>query len=446
MTRSLRALAHKNYLLIWIGSLLSNIGNWVQNVAEGWVVADQTRSAFLVEMISFSQFLPVIFLVIPAGIIADKYNRKKVLFGAQLAMCLIAIILAITSHLNLLTPYFLISMAFFEGAAWAVGGPTWHTVIPNLVPRKDLESAISLNSIQYNIARLIGPAIAGVVIAKYGVAWAFDINAISFIAVILAILMVQLKPRNEMPTQTDDVVNFSQAWGWIDTHKGAKRILITITLFAVFSAPIQGLMPIFATNVFLVPPQGLGALFACLGAGAVIGAFLLGTLPLNYPRHHLIPLTMLMLGITVAIYSSVNNFYVACTLMVFIGIFWLATMVACNTAMQLLVPDKMRGRVMSVLLMGHVGMLPIGHLSAGLLAEYLNPQITLGLASVGLIIYALFTLWHREPGIDGITYTPHKIRLKNFFSDVVLATPYRIHHKRLAAEKLASTTSSSDLV
>lgn len=443
MIRSLRALTHKNYLLIWIGSLLSNIGNWVQNVAEGWVVADQTRSAFLVELISFAQFLPVIFLVIPAGIIADRYNRKKVLLGAQLSMCFIALVLAISSHLNLMTPYFLISMAFFEGAAWAIGGPTWHTVIPNLVPRKDLESAISLNSIQYNLARLIGPAIAGFIIAKYGVAWAFDINALSFLAVILAIIFVQLKPRTDkhLPHET---ANFSQAWHWIDTHAGAKRILLTITIFAVCSAPIQGLMPIFATNVFNVSPKGLGTLLACLGGGAVLGAFLLGFLPQNYPRHHSIPLTMLFLGLLMATFSFIQNFSLACVFMFFMGIFWLATMVSCNTAMQLLVPDRMRGRVMSVLLMGHVGMLPIGHLAAGLTAEIISPQNTLTVASLGLILAGIFTFLKREPHVDGINYTPHKIRFSHFISDVVLATPYRAHVKKLSAEKL--TVTSSELV
>ncbi len=424
MNRSLRALGHRTYLIIWTGSLLSNVGNWMQNVAEGWIVANQTHSAFLVEMISFAQFIPVIFLVIPAGIIADRYNRKWVLLFAQGTMCVSAIVLAITAHNNALTPYFLISMTFIEGAAWSLGGPAWHTVIPLLVPRKDLESAISLNSIQYNLARLIGPAIAGVIIAHYGIPWAFDANVISFIAVIAAILFVPITPKEPVPLKKE-AVKFSSAWQWIERHKGAKRILFSISLFAVLSAPIQGLMPLFATDIYHVTAKGLGTLLACLGAGAVSGAYMLGSLPTNYPRHHLIPLSLVALGFFVLVYSQMRVFEMACFIMFFCGIFWLWTMVSCNTALQLLVPDRMRGRIMSVLLMAHVGMLPVGHLIAGLLAENINPRNTMVVASLGLMILGFYTLFKRVPEIDGVVYDPHKIRFSSFFSDAILASPYR---------------------
>ena len=152
MNKSIRALANRPYLFVWLGSLLSNIGNWMENVGQGWVVASQTHSPFLVELLSFAQFIPVIFLALPAGIIADRFNRKKILIIAQISMCLFAAGLAVLAHFGMATPERVILITFLEGAAWALNAPAWQSVIPHLVPRQDLESAIALNAIQYNLA------------------------------------------------------------------------------------------------------------------------------------------------------------------------------------------------------------------------------------------------------------------------------------------------------
>ena len=173
MIKSIRALSSRAYLFVWIGSLLSNIGNWMESVGQGWVIASQTHSPFYVELLSFAEFIPVIFLALPAGAIADRYNRKKVLILAQLAMCFFAAILAVLAHFHQATPERIIIITFLEGAAWALNAPAWQSIVPHLVPRSDLESAIALNSIQYNLARLIGPAVAGFVVYRWGVGLCF---------------------------------------------------------------------------------------------------------------------------------------------------------------------------------------------------------------------------------------------------------------------------------
>ena len=148
MNRNFRALKHRAYLFIWLGSLLSNIGNWMENVGQGWVVASQTHSAFQVELLSFAQFASVIFLAIPAGIMADRYDRRKLLIIAQVFMCFFATVLAVLAHLGMATATTVIIITFLEGMAWALNGPAWQSVVPHLIPRKDLESAIALNSVQ----------------------------------------------------------------------------------------------------------------------------------------------------------------------------------------------------------------------------------------------------------------------------------------------------------
>ncbi len=424
MIKSIRAFASRAYLFVWIGSLLSNIGNWMENVGQGWVVASQTHSAFYVEILSFAQFIPVIFLALPAGMIADNFNRKKVLIWAQIAMCFFATILAVLSHMGRATPEIVIAITFFEGAAWAINAPAWQSILPHLVHRKDLESAIALNSIQYNMARLLGPAIAGFVVHRWGFAYAFDVNSLSFIAVIMALVFVKFESRPPRH-RVNESQEFKGAGKWVWEHAGARRIVLSLGTFAVFVAPLQGLMPFFASDVLHVGAEGLGILLACLGAGAITGAFLLGFLPEFYPRHHLIPLSMTVLGFLIILYSTSTSLVLSYSLLFVIGIFWLWTMVSCNTAMQLLVPDRIRGRAMSILLIANVGMLPFGHLIGGLMAKYVGPRATLSITATLLMTAGIITLWKRVPEIDGFSPEGRKIRLGNFFSEVILATSHR---------------------
>ena len=383
--------------------MLSNIGNWMENVGQSWVVASQTHSAFHVELLSFAQFLPVIFLALPAGVLADKYNRKTVLLSAQLAMCLFATTLAILAHLGYASPTLVICITFLEGAAWAFNGPAWYTVVPNLVPRKDLTSAIALNSIQFNIARLVGPAIAGLIVAHFGFAYAFDLNALSFLAVIFAILFVKIDfQKDDAKNSKTQPITFYQAWKWVWEHKGTKRLVISIALFALLSAPLQGLMPYFASDILKTGPQGLGTLLACLGGGAITGAFLLGYVPADYPFSKLIPWAFIILGAFMLIYSQSPWLALTYPILYLAGIFWLCIMISTNTAMQLLIPDKIRGRAMSILIMAHVGVLPFGHMLGGILAKHIGPRDTTLLDSICLLIVGFYTLIKKRPEMDGI--------------------------------------------
>lgn len=425
MNRNFRALKHRAYLFVWIGSLLSNIGTWMENVGQGWVVASQTHSPFQVELLSFAQFIPIIFLAIPAGILADRYNRRKILMNAQIAMCFFAIVLAVVAHLGKATANLVILITFLEGTAYAFNGPAWQSVVPHLVPRKDLESAIALNSIQYNLARLIGPALAGIIVARFGFAYAFDVNAVSFLAVIAAIAFAKIELTAPKMAEDKERRPLSGAFLWVYQNRGARRIIISLTLFAIFGAPLQGLMPFFASDILKIGPSGLGILLACLGAGAVSGAFLLGKFPTYYPRHHLIPLSMFILGILEMIYSQSLNMYLSCFLLYVLGIFWLWCLISCNTAMQLLVPDHMRGRAMSILIVANLGMLPFGHLIGGGLATYVGPRKTLLITSFFMALVGFITLLRRVPEIDGMVKSRRKIPLRYFFSEVVLASSHR---------------------
>ena len=425
MSRSFRALSHRNYLFVWLGSLLSNVGTWMENVGAGWVVANLTHDPFKVELLSFAQFLPVLFLALPGGVLADKYNRKKVLLYAQISLCVVAAMLTILAFQGLASPNVVIIFAFLSGCAWSINAPAWQSVVPHLIPRRDLESAIALNSVQYNLARLLGPAIAGWVVFHWGVPFAFVFNTLSFLAVIFALAMVKFELHRAPPAERQNASDVRIAFKWVWEHRGARRIILSISAFAILSAPLQGLMPFFASDLLHIGPKGLGNLLACLGAGAVTGAYLLGHLPAYYPRHHLIPLSISTLGIFGIFYSQSQLVGISYVTLFIAGIFWLWTMVSCNTAMQLLVPDHIRGRAMSILLIANIGMLPLGHILGGILANMIGPRQTLLWTSICLITVGILTIWRRVPEIDGFVTKQKKIRINNFVSEVIFATSHR---------------------
>jgi MFS family permease len=287
---------------------------------------------------------------------------------------------------------------------------------------------------------LVGPAIAGLIVHRLGVAYAFDLNALSFLAVIFAVSWVTYEPRNPALAQRDTSAQFRDAMNWVRNHPGARRIIISMAALALLSAPLQGLMPFFASDVFNIGANGLGYLLACVGAGAVTGAFLLGQLPQFYPRHHLIPISMFFLGIFQLLFAQAPNASFSYPILYICGIFWLWTLVSSNTAMQLLVPDNIRGRAMSILLLAHIGMLPTGHMLGGLLARWVGPRSTLSMTSIGLIFGGLLTLIRRVPEIDGLDIPAKRFKLRNFFSEVGLAGSHRAEAMALdrSSERVAT--------
>src|SRR5207302_416931 len=236
-----------------------------------------------------AEFIPVALLALPAGALADRHDRRKLLLIGQTAMMVMAAILAVLTHLGYATPAVIITLALLEGASWASVMPAWQALVPALVPREELPSAIALNSAQFNAARLLGPMIADALL-----------------------------------------------------HVGA---------------------------------HGYGALLSCLGTGAIVGALTLARLPGRYPRHHLIPLSMLGFALCAMLYASSNSFVLSGVALTVGGVFWVWSLASSNTAMQLLVPDQLRGRAMSVLALANTGALPLGHLLGGTLAHWYGARV-----------------------------------------------------------------------
>jgi len=394
-------LRHPAFRWIWLGSLVSNVGNWMEAVAQSWLVQQQTSSPFLVELLAAAEFVPVALLTLAAGSLADRYDRRKLLLAGQTAMMILAAGLALAAHLGLATPAVVIGFAFAEGAAWAAVMPSWQALVPTLVSRGELPAAIALNSAQFNTARLLGPVLAGGLLAASGAALVFDVNVVSFVAIVVALALVRLPPRPPVEAAPGGG-GVMPAVRWTLGERGPRRLLIGLAAFALLAAPVQGLLPVFAADILRVGPGGYGLLLSCLGAGAILGALALARMPRAYPRHHLIPVSMLAFSCCALGYALSRSAWLSGACLFVAGVFWVWSLASSSTAMQLLVPDHLRGRGMSVLSLATLGPLPLGHLLGGALATAFGARAAVAGMAVALGLFSAWSAWRREPAIDAL--------------------------------------------
>lgn len=404
-------LRHRAFRWIWIGALVSNVGNWMEAVAQSWLVQQQTGSPFMVELLAASEFVPHALLMLAAGWVADHYDRRKLLLAGQATMMVLGAVLAAAAHLGFATPWVIIALAFAEGAAWAAVTPAWQALVPALVPREELPAAIALNSAQFNTARLLGPMLAGALLTAASAAFVFDLNVVSFlgIVVVLALVRVPKAPLALAHTSGGELAHsggIGPALRWALHEPGPRRIIIGLFAFALLAAPVQGLLPAMADQVLHVGAHGYGVLLSCLGGGAIAGALTLAQLPRTYPRHHLIPLSMLGFALCALVYGTSRWPLLSAASLAVGGVFWVWALAASSTAMQLLVPEGLRGRAMSVLALATTGPLPLGHLLGGGVASAFGIRAGVLLSCGALAVFSTWSASVREPAIDAMELPP----------------------------------------
>jgi len=403
--RPLAVFRHRPFLIFWIGACISNTGNWTENAAQSWAVTSQTtgnhHQGLLVEVLQFADFCPVLLLALFAGVISDRVNRKVWLITLQASAWVLGAGLAVAAFLGRATPWVVIVFTFLEGIVWALNGPVLLSVLPSLVPRAELDRAIALNSVQFNMARLCGPMLAAALIGAIGVAGAFTFNACTFLPLLVALLLAipnaPAPSRPEMVSMYDDI---RQGLKFVWTSPGTRRLTIMGLVFMFLAAPLQGLLPVFAQSVLKGGPGLFGLMLSAIGLGSILGAFLLSWIPSYYPRHHLIPLAMCAFAAIGLLFSLSTVPALSLIILVASGTFWLLTLNPSNTANQLLATDANRGRVLSVMLLTQQGGMPLGHLCAGFLTHYMSPPWVLRLMLGTLLVVTIAFLFVREPAID----------------------------------------------
>lgn len=377
-----------------------------------WIFEEGTRSSRMLSYLTAAQMVPIGILGIPGGLVADRVNRKKLLLWTQFAMMLIAGALAIASYLDRATPGFLIVLSALQGITMAFNVPAWQVLTPRLVPREELTSAIHLNGLQFNLARVVGPALAGFVMAtsaKYGVTLLFVVNTLSFIGVMAAIAGT---PDAPAPPHDGSSAwrRTRDAFAFVFRERGPRAVFLAIILFSMLAGPLLTMLPLFVEKVYHLKAGTFGTLLSVMGVGAVGGVVLLKFVPRWYPKHHSIPLAVLGGGVCVAGLCATSSVYIAGIWLLFAGAFWLLTFNQAFAAMQLLVDDKMRGRVMAVCNTAAFGATPLGAIVAGEIAEQLGNRMHEGQAArfgVGLLgailaVGGLIMLIWRTPEVDGI--------------------------------------------
>ena len=382
------SLRYRDYRLLWTGAVLSNIGTWMHLTALSWYVFLLTRSAFWVSFVTFANFVPTVLSPI-AGAYTDQFNRKKLLVYAQVSMMVSAGVLAILVWTEQANLFWVMALTFTLGTGFTFNGTAWQAYMPSLVPPESMVNAIALNSAQFSVARVIGPAIGGVLLGVAGAGLIFGINAISFLAVLIALALIRTRasPAQERRTVRDLVVGgFTYTW----RHRRIRTMILVIAVMSFFGSPVTALLPIFAADVFGQGAAGFGTLAAAMGVGSVLGALAIGRRGRVTPR--LIAGALALLGTILILFAAIPVFAVGVVLMVLFGSAFLIVISGTNSDIQVHVDEAMRGRAISAWLLAFGTTYPTGSLLAGLLAEVWGAPATM-MVGGGVCAVAGLALW-----------------------------------------------------
>ncbi|MCX2738656.1 MFS transporter [Pontibacter anaerobius] len=389
-----RALSSRNYRLFFVGQGISLIGTWMQQIALSWLVYRLTDSVFLLGAVTFSSQIPSFLLGPFAGVLADKFNRHKVLIVTQALSMLQASTLAALVLTDTIQIWHVLALSAVLGTINGFDIATRQAFVVELIERReDMSNAIALNSSLFNMARLVGPTIAGLLIAVVGEGICILINAISYIAVIGSLLMLRLKPfervRQERKVWASLKVGFQYAFGFPPI-----RALITIVaLLSLFGMPFTVLLPVFARDILQGGANTLGYLMGASGFGALSGALFLAQRKSVVGLGKVIIFTMSLFGLALIAFSFSEVFLLSLALMLFSGFGMIVTMASCNTLLQTLVDDDKRGRVMSLYATAFMGMAPLGSMLAGSVAEQVGVEYTLAgcgfLCAISVVPFAI---------------------------------------------------------
>lgn len=376
------ALSHRNYQYYFLGQSVSLVGFWLQAVGMGWLVFDLTKSPFWVGAVAAASGLPFLILSIFAGVLVDRVNKQKLLVWTQITEAAVATLISLMVFTDTINVGAILALAFVSGIAGSIDLPARLSFVVEMVGKKDLASAISVNIGVFNGARFIGPAIAGGLIAGVGVGWTFLLNALSFIPGILAILAIKsvhhIEPnRNQHPLE-------SLREGLMFVY-GDKRILALMLLggiTAFFEWPYQTLMPAIAENVFNAGAGGLGTLLAAAGLGSLAGAAFTSAQTKKENKNSFIYLGIIVASLSLVGFSLNANFLFAHVLLFAAGFGVITKIATINTIIQVSAPDQMRGRVNALYLTFFVGAMPLGNTFAGILAEQTSSLFAIGLGAL----------------------------------------------------------------
>ncbi|MFZ3266682.1 MAG: MFS transporter [Terriglobales bacterium] len=391
IARVFKAFQYRDFRLMWIGACTSSIGTWMQIVAQGWLIYRLSHSAFLLALDQFLGGIPIFLFSLIGGVIADRVDRGRILLGSQYVQMASAGLLTVLVATGRVHVWHILCLSFVSGFAQAFGGPAYQALIPTLVDREDMPNAIALNSIQFNVAVMVGPALAGQALAKLGEKWCFGLNALSFLAPIISLSLITAR---FLPQKTKESMFFSLKEGikFVRRQASMEALIILAFCMTFLSMPMRTYFPVFVKDIFHRGPETYGNLLALMGLGSICGS--LGVAGLgNVRRKGLVALAALMcLGIGISGFALSKSLPLSGVMLVLVGASMMAVFANVSSLVQLITTNEMRGRVMSVYNFAFRGGMPMGNLLSGWLVPIFTAPIVLGVNGALLVLLGLYFL------------------------------------------------------
>jgi predicted MFS family arabinose efflux permease len=389
--RIFKAFQYRDFRLMWFGACTSSIGTWMQIVAQGWLIYRLSHSARLLGLDQFLAGLPIFLFTIIGGVVADRTERRKILLMSQWLQMASAGILTILVAMGLTRVWPILCLSFVSGLAQAFGGPAYSALIPTLVDKEDMPNAIALNSIQFNLAVTVGPALAGITLAKLGEKWCFGLNALSFLAPIISLSMITTRfvPQS---TKQSMLKSLTQGMKFI-WHQGSMVGLIVLAFLMTFlSMPMRTYIPVFVKDIFHRGPETYGNLLSLMGVGSICGSLVIAGLGNMRSKGRFALLMLICLGAGIAVFSLSSSLPVSYATLVVVGASMMAVFATMTSLVQLIITNEMRGRVMSVYNFAFRGGMPMGNLLSGWLVPMFTAPIVLGVNGLVLVLVAAYFL------------------------------------------------------
>lgn len=398
-TASLRtvfaALRHRNFRLFLAGQFVSLCGSWIQTVAQGWLVLQLTDSAFAVGLVTTLGSLPILLFTLYGGVVADRVNKHRLVLVLQALMLMEALVLGILTQLHLVTVHWVMALAAFFGLLSAFEVPTRQALIAEIVERENLMNAIALGSSAFNVARVVGPAVAGILISTVGLAVCFYANAASYLAVIASLLLMRLEPH-AAPRAEPALDALREGFRYIFGNRWPRAIVTIIATFAVFGFSFMPMMPVFARDVLHLGARGYGAMLSAIGVGAAAAAFFMAGLGGRTRRARVVLGSSVLFGLVLTAAALAPGVGTAIVLFTLAGCLMALNGIAANTMLQIQAPDRLRGRVMGFYSFVVLGMAPFGSLQAGWVAEHYGVRTAVaagGLVCLGVAAGVAWRMW-----------------------------------------------------
>jgi len=396
LTRVFKAFSYRDFRLMWFGACLSSIGTWMQIVAQSWLIYRLSHSAFLLALDQFLGGIPIFLFSLIGGVVADRVERRRILLASQYVQLACAALLAILVGTGVVRIWHILSLSFVAGFAQAFGGPAYQALIPTLVDREDMPNAIALNSIQFNMAVTVGPALAGQALARIGETWCFGLNAASFIAPIIALLLISNRflPK---PAKESIFTSLKLGIGFIRRQESMTALIVLAFCMTGLSMPLRTYIPLYVNDIFHAGPRIYGDLLSLMGVGSICGSLAIASLGNAAGKGRRALLMLLCLGATISVFAISRSLVISLAVLVLFGFSLMAVFASVSSLVQLITTDEMRGRVMSVYNCAFRGGMPLGNLMSGWMVPLLSAPVVLTVNGLVLIAVSLyFLLVHRR--------------------------------------------------